>query len=206
MAKFKGFIKCCEVCGTEFKVPPSQGRVRTCSRECGYKIRKHGNEKGKIELRCANCAKPFFTFPSHADRRKFCSSLCKDTSPDLIALRSARMSGEGNPGWKGGVSVRSTSSSGITYRRAQAHVEGEKIVRRKRAKDSATPSWARIGLMQEIYRLCREISRQTGVRHHVDHLVPLTSDLVCGLHVEHNLRIVPAVDNLRKHNLVWPDM
>lgn len=40
----------------------------------------------------------------------------------------------------------------------------------------------------------------------VDHIVPLTSDLGCGLHWEGNLQVIPAAANLAKKNFWWPDM
>lgn len=206
MAVFKGLIKSCEVCTAEFKVPRSHAHVRTCSKECGYKIRRVANKKDKVQLTCAHCSKLFLEYPSHADRRVYCSSECRESNPDLIARKSAAMSGEKNPGWKGGVSIKTVSASGRPYSRQPPEVEQEKHTRRKRATSSATPSWANIELIREIYRLCQEITSETGLQHHVDHLVPLKSDFVCGLHVEHNLRIVPAVENLRKHNRTWPDM
>ena len=41
---------------------------------------------------------------------------------------------------------------------------------------------------------------------HVDHIVPLQSALVCGLHCEANLEIIPGAANEAKKNYWWPDM
>lgn len=71
--------------------------------------------------------------------------------------------------------------------------------RRKRFRE-ATPKWANRFFIKEIYLLAIERSRATGFKWHVDHVIPLMSDLVCGLHVESNLQVIPAWQNLSKHN------
>ena len=77
---------------------------------------------------------------------------------------------------------------------------------RRAIQKSATPSWVDWSEIQEIYRKADERTRATGVLHHVDHLVPLKSKIVCGLHVPWNLRVVTAEENQAKGNRVWPDM
>jgi hypothetical protein len=62
----------------------------------------------------------------------------------------------------------------------------------------ATPKWADWDKIAAIYEERDRLSAETGVPHHVDHILPLAGKLVCGLHVHWNLRAIPAVDNLKK--------
>jgi hypothetical protein len=78
--------------------------------------------------------------------------------------------------------------------------------KRRADKLKATPGWADADKIKAIYRLGRDMTELTGIEHHVDHIVPLKSKLVCGLHCESNLRVVDAVSNLTKGNTYWPDM
>lgn len=72
--------------------------------------------------------------------------------------------------------------------------------KRKAAKLRATPSWADQNAIFGIYQKCAEVTAQTGVRHEVDHIIPLQGKTVSGLHVETNLRVIPMVENRRKSN------
>jgi hypothetical protein len=92
------------------------------------------------------------------------------------------------------------------WQKLNGDYRNESLVRRRRAKGSATPKWADKAAMRELYKLARHLSDETGVKHHVDHIVPLQSKIVCGLHVEHNLRVIPWMENVLKHNRHWPDM
>ena len=70
----------------------------------------------------------------------------------------------------------------------------------------ATPAWANEFFIDEAYHLAALRTKHTGIEWHVDHIVPLKSKRVCGLHVETNLRVVPARVNRVKSNRLWPDM
>ena len=74
---------------------------------------------------------------------------------------------------------------------------------RRRRFRNATPKWLTDVQKMEIrlkYRLAIELSRLTGERHAVDHIVPLHGDTVCGLHVPWNLQVLTQKDNLLKYN------
>jgi len=62
----------------------------------------------------------------------------------------------------------------------------------------ATPVWADLAAIKIFYREARWLTRRTQLRHHVDHIVPIEGGTVCGLHVQHNLRIITAVSNVRR--------
>jgi hypothetical protein len=78
--------------------------------------------------------------------------------------------------------------------------------RRKATKLMATPAWSDKVLIEAVYTEAVKASATTGVEHHVDHVIPLQSRLVCGLHVHHNLQVLTAFDNIAKRNRYWPDM
>lgn len=76
----------------------------------------------------------------------------------------------------------------------------------KASKLRATPPWANEFFVGEAYRLARLRTKMLGFPWHVDHIVPLRSKKVCGLHTHDNLRVIPGAENSSKGNRHWPDM
>jgi site-specific DNA-cytosine methylase len=73
-------------------------------------------------------------------------------------------------------------------------------------KLKARPSWLtmiQLVQIQEFYEIAKARSYQTGIVHHVDHIVPLQGKNVSGLHVPWNLQILTASDNCSKRNGIW---
>lgn len=78
------------------------------------------------------------------------------------------------------------------------------VAKRRCSKQAATPSWIDSRQVIAIYNKCQQITKETGILHEVDHIVPLRHKLVSGLHVPWNLQIIPAKENRQKNNTWVP--
>lgn len=92
------------------------------------------------------------------------------------------------------------------YRALNPSVIQARLSCRRACEKKAFPAWADARKITEFYAAANFLGMITGEWYHVDHIVPLQSKTVCGLHVEHNLQVILASANLRKGNRHWPDM
>lgn len=71
---------------------------------------------------------------------------------------------------------------------------------RQLAKRHRTPSWVSKEDFLPFYEEAARLTSETGVRHEVDHIIPLQGPEVSGLHVPWNLQVIPESENRRKGN------
>jgi hypothetical protein len=79
--------------------------------------------------------------------------------------------------------------------------------KRRAKKLGATPPWLtkeHLSVIRNFYTESKALEKATGIKHHVDHIVPLQGENVCGLHVPWNLQVLTASENIAKSSN-YPD-
>lgn len=79
---------------------------------------------------------------------------------------------------------------------------------RRRKHREATPPWLsrkQKSEVRQLYKIAITMTQTTGEQYVVDHIWPLRSETVCGLHVPWNLRVVTQTENLKKSNSLPDD-
>lgn len=96
----------------------------------------------------------------------------------------------------------------IEYQKNNKHIVNAYSAKKRASKLLATPKWLTINQLSDIkdfYFAAKQLELETGIKYHVDHVVPLQGKNVCGLHVPWNLQVIPASDNVRKSNKHFED-
>jgi hypothetical protein len=168
--------------------------VKHCNGPCGldkaFADFHKGNGKFGLSSRCISCKKLYAPRSKEYKRKYYKNNLDK--------ARDARR--------------RHQQAHREEYRRRNSAYDKlhkpERAARenfRRAQKLLATPKWltqAQKDEMIQLYKLREQLSLEKGIIYHVDHIYPLISKDVCGLHVPWNLQVIPATDNLKKSNRV----
>lgn len=75
-----------------------------------------------------------------------------------------------------------------------------KSAKRRALEAQSVPPWAEHDKIRQVYAKSLEMGLE------VDHIVPLNSSKVCGLHCWANLQLLDSSLNRSKSNRTWPDM
>ena len=93
------------------------------------------------------------------------------------------------------------------YAKANRPIYNAYNAKRRSKKLQATPPWLtkeHLSAIRDFYTESKALEKSTGIKHHVDHIVPLQGKNVCGLHVPWNLQVLTAPENIAKKNR-YPD-
>lgn len=97
--------------------------------------------------------------------------------------------------------VKKTKEWALANPHKSKALSNERVMRRYAAKKNRTPKWLTApqkAALVEFYSKAQAISRETKIKHHVDHIVPLMGRTVSGLHVPWNLQVLTGKENCKK--------
>lgn len=86
------------------------------------------------------------------------------------------------------------------YRTLRPDVFAHHSAKRRADILTQTPAWANLDAIQALYERAALLTKETGIQYVVDHIIPLRGRVVCGLHVENNLRVITWTENSKKAN------
>lgn len=89
------------------------------------------------------------------------------------------------------------------FRHKHPDIENANKAKRRAHKIQATPKWLTKEQFKQIlvfYTNAKQLEKDTKIKYHVDHIVPLQGKNVCGLHVPWNLQLLTETENLQKSN------
>lgn len=160
-----------------------------------------------LQSRCVECCKLSAREWSLANQDKVIASRKKHCKPQRIfktrqellaakrVMETARYKSDPQP----------MKDRVAAWKKANPHRVAAMNALRKALVRRAVPGWANLQKIDAVYASCIAITKASGIKHHVDHTVPIVHELVCGLHTEDNLQVLTATQNCSKQNLWWPD-
>lgn len=163
--------------------------TKTCTK-CGETkpLSEYYKDKSKLsgyKFSCKTCAKDYMTHYRKKNKEHL-TEYCKEYNKEYYQTKGSTIR-------KACKEYRDSNKSKTTYWASK----------RRASKVNATPPWLteeQESFIHSVYSFRYRISGVVGREYHVDHIVPLQGENVCGLHVPWNLQVIPAKDNISKSN------
>lgn len=148
---------------------------------------------------CVDCGVSLTTRRADIER-------CDQCKQQWVLLRASTWYGD-NKDRRRAYDKTRRAAQGHLYRDASKRWRNNHPLNKKADTDSrrrrvrhAMPPWVDKAEIKGIYLCAKQKTVDTGVKWHVDHIVPLRGRNVSGLHVPWNLQIILATENLKKRN------
>lgn len=86
------------------------------------------------------------------------------------------------------------------YENKNPHIRAKIKTKRRQKERQSIPKWSESDKINIVYKKAKWLESLTGLKYHVDHIIPIQGENVCGLHVWANLQILEASINCSKGN------
>lgn len=160
---------------------------------------------------CKNCkqTKEFSFFSKSKKTKDGFQEWCKECTKEYRLQwysKNKKIRKEYNSNWRQNNKSRKREYDReylVSWRFTNQEKAASYSAKRRAIKLKATPSWLNEDdwlKIDQIYNLRKQLQEETGIEHHVDHIVPLQGENVCGLHVPWNLQVITAEENTSKSN------
>lgn len=167
---------------------------------------------------CTKCSKeqPTESFSKSKITKDFLSSWCKSCQKDYRVANKEKLNAYFAEHYQNNKEKKNKQSSEYVqknrskinaysreYAKTIRHKRSAYTMKRYTTQKNCTPSWLTEQHYKEIenyYWLSADLRSVTGQEYHVDHIVPIQGENVCGLHVPWNLQVLPSDINISKSN------
>jgi len=177
-----------------------------------YKIEKRSYWQQELFIECNKChkTKGCLDYVTKRTALAYQCSECRRTPEDNIRIRREKRLAD--PEYrlkhKAYTDAWRKTERGRAYMKAMKKTpkgkllsKQNKYLRELRLRE-CTPKWLTKEHRKQIRDLIaqRDLLREQGQEFHLDHIIPIRGENVCGLNVPWNLQLLPAEENIKKSN------